>query len=71
MSQLPSDVYRHVDDNWGSSGVAAAEYVHGLLSNEISVLEDENDGLLFERDGVEELRLKVEEAVQILNSVNF
>lgn len=70
MSILPDDIYEHVDDNWGDSGVCAAEYVYEILSKIVVTLEDEVDSLLYQRDGAEELRSRVEEAVHILNSAN-
>lgn len=66
---LPADLHAEVYDQWGNSGIEAAEYVYSPLAHVIQVLEDELDGLLFERDSNEELRSRVEEAVHILNSL--
>lgn len=69
MADLPAYVYQHVDDNWGSSGVAAAEYVYQLFLEELEGLRADVDEMSFAQDDAAELRERVREAALILDSI--
>lgn len=39
-AELPTELYQHVDDNWGSPGVEGAEYIYNLFVGEIRDLQE-------------------------------